>query len=186
MRRRLATDWEWLQRVMRGESRIAEAPSLRPAAATLAYSFRASVLAALLLPLPFVPALLQLEWFPVTHVPMYGSYLAPGVIAGIPEVDFGVETRVREIARSCAGSRTFGYTRRCSWRIPRYLVDRTSLELRGPGQPPAPFPGSALMHSATRSSRSSRPVLRRPAKATPVRSWRGASTLCSRARRRVR
>jgi uncharacterized membrane protein YphA (DoxX/SURF4 family) len=138
----LLTDWGWVRRLWLASFRPEAPPRSEPTLGTTGpRHHRVVALGALLLALPFVPALLQVEWFPVTHVPMYGSYMAPGVVGGIPEADFGIEGRVREIARSCAGSRTIGYIRRCSWRIPRYLSDRLSLELRGPDRPSVLFSG---------------------------------------------
>jgi hypothetical protein len=140
----LFTDWEWvagLARAARKGSGSAERPAPRSVPALAGPAWRPTALGASLFTLAFLPALVQIEWYPITYIPMYGSYMAPGVLAGIPEADSGDEARVREIARSCAGSHVFGYTRRCSWRIPRVLYERTTLELRGPGRPPTPFTG---------------------------------------------
>jgi hypothetical protein len=102
---------------------------------------RAGTLASLLVLLATVPPVVQIEWFPLTHFPMYASYVTPDVIGGVPVRDFGDEARVRELARRCAGSRTVGYIRRCPWRTPRALVDRMTLELVGRGGEAERFSG---------------------------------------------
>jgi hypothetical protein len=137
----LLVDWQWLQglwlrRPGRGDRTIAEAPVVE------ARPMRGAWIAGLLVaPVALAPPLLQIEWYPLTHVPMYGTRVAPGMLGGIPEEAFGIESRAREIARQCAGGRTIGYTRRCPWRVPRHLGDRLVLELHGPGRSPSTWDG---------------------------------------------
>ena len=138
----LLTDWAWLQqaweaRSLPGRSRARVEPA--PAGPRRSH---AGALAATLIVAAVVPPVAQIEWFPVTHIPMYSSYVTADVIGGVPIEDFGDETRVRALARGCAGSRAVGYPRRCPWRTPRALIDRVTLELSGAGRTPQLFAGS--------------------------------------------
>jgi hypothetical protein len=136
----LLTDWAWLRRALEARSfRAADSLSATPFAGAPRLARRGYAVAVLFLLLTLIPPVAQIEWFPLTHVPMYASYVTPAVIGGVPVEDFGDEARVREIARRCAGGRTIGYLRRCPWRLPRALVDRLSLELVGPGGEPVRF-----------------------------------------------
>jgi hypothetical protein len=138
----LLTDWAWLRGVWAARPFTGRARSwYEPAATVSATGPSARVLGAVLVLLAVVPAFAQIEWFPVTHVPMYASYVTPNVIGGIPVEDFRDETRVRQLARRCAGSRVIGYIRRCPWRVPRALIDGVTLDLTGPGQTAQRFSG---------------------------------------------
>lgn len=139
----LLVDWGWLQalwlrwRAPGDDLSIAPAPAAHRPAPMRGAWIAGMLVAAVVL----APPLLQIEWYPLTHIPMYGTHVAPGMMGGIPEEDFGIEARVREIARRCAGSRVIGYTRRCPWRVPRHMGDRLVLELHGEGRPPAIWDG---------------------------------------------
>ena len=43
----------------------------------------------------------QIEEWPISHIPMYSTYVGHGKVAGVPWDDFGVATRVQEHARRC-------------------------------------------------------------------------------------
>lgn len=138
----LFTDWAWLRRAW--AVRSFPGPERLPverAPPVPRLDARAGTLASLLVLLATVPPVVQIEWFPLTHFPMYASYVTPDVIGGVPVRDFGDEARVRELARRCAGSRTVGYIRRCPWRTSRALVDRMTLELVGRGGEAERFSG---------------------------------------------
>jgi hypothetical protein len=131
----LLTDWHWIRRVSARWIPRLQVPAFQPPVGAFRARLGGALYASLLIPI-MATTVLQIEWHPFTHLPMYSSYVAPGIIAGIPEEDFGIESRAREIARGCAGDRTMGYIRRCPWRVPRTFRERLTLELRGPGRPP--------------------------------------------------
>ena len=132
----LLTDWAWLRRAWESRS-LAAADRLRPGPPVVArLGVRAWVLVVALLSLAVLPPLVQIEWFPVTHVPMYASYVTPDVVGGVPVGHFRDATAVRVLARRCAGGRAVGYIRRCPWQVPREIVGRVTLELvRREGEP---------------------------------------------------
>ena len=139
----LLTDWQWVGQLWTERGRPQRtSPELRELDRVTVSGVRIGIVGSALAALAVVPPVLQIEWYPITHVPMYSSYVAPGAVAGIPIEDFGVEERVYEIASACAGSRVMGYTRRCSWILPRQLGDRVTLSLSGPDRGPDEFPGS--------------------------------------------
>ena len=43
----------------------------------------------------------QIEEWPISHIPMYSTYVGHGKVAGVPWDDFAVATRVQEHARRC-------------------------------------------------------------------------------------
>jgi hypothetical protein len=139
----LLVDWGWVRALwLRWRGRGEDLPTAPTPVAHGPVPTRGVWIAAMLLaPVALAPPLLQIEWYPLTHIAMYGTRVAPGMMGGIPEEDFGIEARVREIARRCAGSRTIGYTRRCPWRVPRHVGDRLVLELLGEGRSPAIWDG---------------------------------------------
>jgi hypothetical protein len=172
----LLTDWEWLRRLGLRRFRSWEMPAVEPAFAVAAPRFVATVIGALLLATSAAPTLFQIEWYPFTHIPMYASYVAPGVVAGFPEEDLGIESRVRGIARSCAGNRSVGYIRRCPRQIPSQLAARLSLELQGPGRPPTPFTGpvDALRHHVIDHLAATSPASSGSASTEELARWVGA------------
>ena len=146
------TDWEWLRGyVLRRpgsaprpslQSRSGWTPSRQPSQDFRVPPGRSTGLAAIvLLAVAILPPTLQIEWYPFTHVPMYGTYVGGGTVGGIPDDAFGDEAAIREIARNCSGNRAIGYTRRCPWRVPRHLADRLVLTLTGPGPEARTLPG---------------------------------------------
>jgi len=156
----LLTDWDWVGRhgfarfgmtAARGFPAAGEPDTDRIRGAIGGVPPPRSTAAAivLLVPLAVLPPLLQIEWYPLTHVPMYGTYVGDQVVGGIPAQAFGDEASVREIARQCSGGRAIGYTRRCPWRVPRHLSDQLMLTLSGPDREPQPFTGrlDRLRHS---------------------------------------
>lgn len=138
----LLTDWAWLRHTLETRSFFeGDRPRLESVLASPGQSMRVRALGGALVVMAAVPPVVQIEWFPVTHVPMYSSYVTPDVVGGVPVEDFGDETRVRELAGRCSGSRAIGYPRRCPWRVPRALADRLTLELLRPGREPERFSG---------------------------------------------
>ena len=146
----LLVDWQWLRALWlrwrgRGAAPVAEDPMKVGSLPGRGRSMGAIpeegpargaliVVGMLVASLALVPPLFQVEWYPLTHVPMYATHIGPGTVGGISEEDFGIESRVREIARRCVGNRTIGFSRRCPWRVPRHLADRLVLELHGRGR----------------------------------------------------
>jgi hypothetical protein len=138
----LLSDWDWLRRSWAQRSWPQPRSAVEAGRALVGGGrVRVALAGALLVPVALVPPLIQLEWFPLTHIPMYGSYAAPGVHGGIPVENFADETLVREVARRCIGSETIGFTRRCPWATTIRLTMRLELQLSGPEAEPMRFSG---------------------------------------------
>jgi hypothetical protein len=134
----LLTDWAWLGDQIPEPLRGVLSPlrrlcgwisAGRESVADFSATAAASLSGAALIGSLLAVAAIQIEWYPVSHVPMYGSYFGRGILAGVPEADLADEDRVLDMARSCSGNRTFGFTRRCSWNLPVVLSSKMVLRV---------------------------------------------------------
>ncbi|HWM84489.1 MAG TPA: hypothetical protein VNO33_01600, partial [Kofleriaceae bacterium] len=100
-------------------SRPIESPAERPTHRPVS-PFRAALVALLC-----AIAILRVEWWPVTHVPMYGSYVGPHRVSDLPRSTFDNMRRLRHVLASCRSTWRTG----CPWWTRFELLSRTSVAI---------------------------------------------------------